>query len=249
MADTTSEKIVNVFIPCGMDMFSPNIANTTLELIRKLGYTPYYNENQTCCGRRFYMEGNVDCAKELGDKLMSEYNSKYPIVIPSAACVSYIRKYYKKLFENTHVPMDLKAFTDNTYEISDFIVNKLGITKLDNHFNQRVFYFKSCSVRNLYSNNNAPEILLENTEGLELLTSSEMNICCSANGNFAMNNPEISNKMLEQIVSKIYSMGAQYITSTDIHCLQYIDAYIQANDIGLEVIHLVDIYNATTPQK
>ena len=249
MTATNPEKIVNVFIPCGMDMFSPNVANSTLSLIEKLGFTPFYNENQTCCGRRFYMEGKMDYARELGDKLMSVFDPKHPIVVPSSACVGFIRKYYKKLLENTHVPMDLKLFTDNIFEISDFIVNQLGITKLNNYFNQRVFYFKSCSARNLYRYNNAPEVLLQNTAGLEFLSDSDMNMCCSANGNFALASPETANKMLEQIVTKIYSMGAQYITSTDIHCLQYIDAYIQENDIGLEVIHLVDIYNATAPTK
>jgi hypothetical protein len=51
--------------------------------------------------------------------------------------------------------------------------------------------------------------------------------------------------MLQQIVDKIYSMGAQSVTSTDIHCLQHIDAYIQAHNVGLEVIHIADILNAS----
>ena len=232
---------VNLFIPCDMDMFTPGIAPSIITLLEKLGNKVYYNPESTCCGRKFFMEGAIDCAKQLGDKLMSEYNQKYDMVIPSSACVGYIKNHYRKLFENVTVPMDLKNFTQNVYELCDYIVNVKGVTCLENTFKQRVFYFKSCSARNSYKLGNEPEILLQNTKGLDLLMDESLNFCCSANGRFATQNPETSDLMLKTIVDKIYSLGAQYVTSTDIHCLQYLDAHIASQGGGVEVIHIADI--------
>lgn len=232
---------VNVFIPCSMDMFSPRIPHSVISLLEKLGDQCYYNEESTCCGRKFFMEGAIECAKQLGEKLMSEYNPKYPMVIPSSACVGYIRNYYKRLFENTAVPADLKNFTRNVYELCEYIVNVKGITELNNTFNHRVFYFKSCAARNIHKLDEEPEILLRNTNGLDLLMDPEMNFCCSANGRFAVSNPETSDDMLEKIIGEIYARGAQYVTSTDVHCLQYLDSFIQSKEISLEVIHIADI--------
>ena len=243
MSEQNNKNPVNLFIPCDMDMFSPNIPYSVISLLDKIGDECYYNENSTCCGRRFYFEGAIDNAKILGEKLMSEYNYKYPMVVPSSSCVGFIKNYYKQLFENVRVPSELKLFTHNVYELTDYIVNVKGITKLDNIFNHRVFYFKSCSARNLYKLDDEPETLLRNTKGLDLLTDPEMNTCCSANGRFAYSNPDTSDIMLEQIINKIYMQGAQYVTSTDIHCLQAMDAFIQAKGIGLEVIHIADILN------
>ncbi len=243
MSEQKKKNPVNLFIPCDMDMFSPNIPYSVISLLDKIGDECYYNENSTCCGRRFYFEGAIDNAKILGEKLMSEYNCKYPMVVPSSACVGFIKNYYKQLFENVRVPAELKMFTHNIYELTDYIVNVKGITNLGNSFNHRVFYFKSCSARNLYKLDDEPEILLRNTLGLDLLTDPEMNLCCSANSRFAYSNPETSDIMLEQIINKIYMHGAQYVTSTDIHCLQAMDAFIQAKGIGLEVIHIADILN------
>ena len=243
MADQGNQ--VNLFIPCEMDLFSPSVAQSVIHLLEKLGLEVHYNSEQTCCGQCFYFSGEMENARELGAKMMSEYEgSKFPLVIPSAACAGFIRKYYSQLLTNVSVVNDLKNFVTNTYELCDFLVNHLGVTSLNNHFPQRVFYFKSCAARNMYEMEDEAEILLKNTNGLDLLTDNEMTDCCSANGRFSVINSETSDRMIEKIVTKIYSMGAQYVTSTDINCLQHFDAFIQSKGMGLEVIHIADILNA-----
>lgn len=244
-SSASNNDFVNLFVPCEMDMFNPSIAFSVIHVLEKVGCKVLYFPAQTCCGRRFYLQGDLESARELGNKMMKELDANYPIVMPTTACVGYIRNNYPKLFENTGVPAEIKQFTNNIFELCHFLVSVKGITTLNNSYNQRVFYFKSCSARNIYRLGNEPEILLRNTQGLDLLTDPTLDICCSANGQFSVENPEASDAMLQQIVDKIYSMGAQSVTSTDIHCLQHIDAYIQAHNVGLEVIHIADILNAS----
>lgn len=223
-------------------MFSPSIPISVMSVLELLGDTCLYNEESTCCGRKLYEEGAIECAQQLGEKLISEYNSKYPIVVPSAACAGYIKNQFKHLFENIIVPLELKNFTQNVYELCDYIVNVKNVQCLNNVFNHRVFYFKSCAARNSYRLCYEPEILLKNTRGLELLESDKTFDCCTANSLFSFHNPELSDVILGDIIKHIYEMGAQYITSTDIHCLQHIDAYIQADpQYNIEVIHIADI--------
>lgn len=238
---------VNLFIPCTMDMFSPLIPHSVINILEKIGDTVVYNPEQTCCGRCFYYQGEKDFSKQLAHKLLQELldpkDFKRMTVIPSTACSGYIKNYYKMLLHNTAVPAELNSFTQNVYDLCDYIVNVKKITKLNNHFNGRVFYYKSCSARNIYKLDQEAEILLRNTRGLELLEDTEINTCCSANGSLAGMNPELSDKMLEDIVLRMYHSGAQYITSTDIHCLQHIDAYLSTVDLNVEVVHIADILN------
>lgn len=241
MATKPIYNTVNLFIPCAMDMFSPSIPESIITILQKLGYQVNYNPESTCCGRRFFMEGAVDCAKELGQKLLDEYDPQFPMIIPSSACAAFIRNHYRKLFENTAVPTKLKQFTSNVYEFCDFLVNVHGITDLENKFSKRVYYYESCSARNSYQLGDAPKILLKNMRGLDLLEEDLGNCCCTANGNFAMQNPAVADKMLSDLVNAIYKTGTQYVTSTDIHCLQYIDAMINANGGGMDVIYISDI--------
>lgn len=241
MTNHTKYPTVNVFFPCDMDMFTPTIPHNVIRILEKLGYHCLYNPESTCCGRKFYMDGAIECARQLGEKLLEEFDSQYPIIIPSSACAAFIKNYYRKLFENVTVPNQLKNFTQNTFELCDFLVNEHKIIDLNATFNHRVFYFKSCSAKNQYRLGNEVEQLLSNVKGLDLLTDNEMDYCCSANSRFAMHNPELSDLMLSDVINTIYSLGAQFVTSTDIHCLQFLDSYIQSQGIAIEVIHIADI--------
>lgn len=252
MADTNSIMKVNVFIPCCMDMFNSGCANNVFVLLKNLGVQANYIDSQTCCGRRFYMEGDIQSAYQLGHKVWEELQERkvptaepqmtdLPLVVPSSACAGYMKSVYPSLFGYATLPLEMKKFTANVYELCDFIVNVLNRRTVNNTFNHRVFYFKSCAARNVYPDNDAAEVLLKNTAGLDLLTNDSLRGCCGANGAFAVENPEVSDKMVQNIVDKIYAMGAEYVTSTDLHCLQQLDAFIQAKGIGLEVMHITDI--------
>jgi len=232
---------VNVFFPCCMDMFSPSVPNSVIAVLERLGDEVIYNAEQTCCGRRFYQTGELELAKQLAEKLILEYDLKFPMVVPTTSCVGYIKNYFKELLENSAEVNMLRTFTQNIYELCYYIVNVKGIEKLENIFNHRVFYFKSCSARNLYKLDDEPELLLSNTQGLDLLIAPDLNTCCGANSHFAFANPEVSDVLCNQIIARAYEMGAQYITSTDVHCLQHIDAALSTLDITLETIHIADI--------
>jgi len=232
---------VNVFIPCCMDMFSPLVPPSVIALLERLGDEVIYNPEQTCCGKRFYQTGELELAKELADKLILEYDLKYPIIVPTTSCVGYIKNYYKELLENSAEVNMLRTFTQNIYELCYYIVNIKAIENLNNVFNHRVFYFKSCAARNLYKLDDEPELLLSNTKGLDLLFDPSLNSCCGANSHFSLAKPEVSEILCNQIIEKAYQMGAQFITSTDVHCLQHIDAILNTLDITLETIHIADI--------
>ena len=67
------------------------------------------------------------------------------------------------------------------------------------------------------------------------------NCCCGANGRFPMLNPEAAEKMTGEIVLRAYNQGAEFITSTDIHCLQLLDSYKQEHGVDIGIIHIADI--------
>jgi len=232
---------INLFIPCCMDMFSASVARSVITVLERLGDDVVYNPEQTCCGKRFYQTGELELAKELANKLILEYDLKYPLVAPTTWCVGYMKNFYKELLENSAEVNMIRSFTQNIFELCYYIVNIKAVEKLNNTFNHRVFYFKSCAARNLYKLDDEPELLLSNTKGLDLLIDNDLNTCCGANSHFAIANPEISDILSNQIIERAYQMGAQYITSTDMQCLQQIDAVLSTLDITMETIHIADI--------
>ncbi|MBQ3751032.1 MAG: (Fe-S)-binding protein [Bacteroidales bacterium] len=237
----TESKIVNLYIPCQMDMFQSGTAYSALTVLERLGDLCQYFDEQTCCGCRFYLEGEIVYAKDLAIKIMDNCDKNIPFVIPDSTCAGYVKTQYKHLLKNAYTPTDLTNFSNNVRELCDYIVNVKQVESLGNYFPHKVFYFKSCSARNVYPANNAPETLLRNTRGLELLMDDDIHGCCGANGRFSKVNPSASEALTGEIISKIYSMGAEYITSTDIRCLQHLEAYKLAHGVDLEIMHIADI--------
>ena len=199
-----------------MDLFQAETVSSVITVLERLGQFCHYDTESTCCGRRFFMEGEMQYAKELGYKVVHSYTEycvlhgqQFPVVIPDAACAGFMRRHFDMILKNATVPSELNSFIGNLYELCDFIVNVLNVNCLNNNFPHRVFYFKSCAAKHLYPESNAPEILLQNTKGLDLIEDSEeKNCCCGANGRFAMLNPESAEKMTGSIMARAYEKGA-----------------------------------------
>ena len=117
---------VQLFIPCFVDQFYPQTAFNMVTVLEKAGCRVEYNPTQTCCGQPAFNAGFWDEAREVCAKFLKDFNVNKTIVAPSASCVGFIRNYYSKLFENSSYHNDVKAIAQNTFEFSEFLVNKLG---------------------------------------------------------------------------------------------------------------------------
>lgn len=246
MADSVNKSNkVNLFIPCCMDQYFPDGVSTVESILKRLGDDCYYNSAMTCCGRQFFLRGEVDTAKSLAYNAVMYFDNTFPVVCPSSACVGFIKKYYKELTESTAVHASISHIIQNSYEICDYIVNVKGITCLKNKFKGKVFYFQSCSARNLYRAGDEAITLLSNTEGLELVADPSLKVCCSANGDVALHNGELSEYLLKMIVDRIKTHEVDAVTSTDLHCLQYLEAYVQTrDDVNFEIVPITEILNS-----
>lgn len=241
---SNTKNIVNVFVPCCMDLFVPASAQSMMSVLERLGDECLYVSELTCCGRQFYIRGDRDTASKLAYQLTSAFDNEYDIVVPSPACAGFIKNTYGDLTSMQSFPKAVGHITKRTFELCDYIVNEKKVTCLGNNFPHKVFYFQSCSERNSYRSGNEIITLLENTGGLKLFMDLSMNTCCSANGGSAFHNHELSEFLLKMIVDRALESEAEFITCSDVHCLQYIDAYLQQEGIDIETASIPQILNS-----
>ena len=232
---------IDLFIPCSIDQFFPETAMNTVRVLEKAGVEVNYNPDQTCCGRFAYNAGYVEEAKALGDKFLDEFSADCPIVIPSAACVAFIKKRYPELFFNTANHLNVKKLEKNVYEFTDFLVNVLHYDDFGAEFPHKVTYHDSCSaLRGLGIGQEARQ-LLSKVKGLELVEMKQRELCCGGEFTFAMNHEEVSVGMASHKVRNALNTGAEYIVSTDMSCLMHQKGYIKANNLPIKTIHIADI--------
>jgi L-lactate dehydrogenase complex protein LldE len=232
---------VQIFIPCFVDQLYPQTAMNMVKILEKAGCEVSYNSNQTCCGQPAFNAGFWDDAREVCSKFLKDFDPNSIIVSPSASCVGFVKNYYSKLFDNSSVHNEVKAIGQNIYELSDFLVNKLGITDFGARLNGKATYHDSCAGLRECKIKNEPRTLLSNVEGLELTELKDVETCCGFGGTFAVKFGAISEAMGEQKVEHALATGAEYLVSTDVSCLMHLQGYIDGKKYNLKTMHIADV--------
>lgn len=234
-------KEVDVFIPCCIDQFNPEIGFDLISLLKYMGYKVNYNTNQTCCGRVLYDNGNWKQAKELGEKFIEDFKGNNLIVGCSTACIGYVKNNFGKLFYNTSNHNSYKSLSERIMDITEFICSYNRDFELKAKFNHKVFLHNNCHSINEYNLEAETRIILNEVEGLEIVNKEGENFCCGFGGGLSIYNEAVSEELARQKVELAISDGAEYIVSTDAACLMHINNYIQKNNLPLKTIHIVSL--------
>jgi L-lactate dehydrogenase complex protein LldE len=233
--------IVDIFIPCYIDQFFPETAWNMVKVLESLNCAVNYNPEQTCCGHPAFNNGNWDDCKEIGEKFIKEFLNDRYIVVPSASCVSFIKKQYGELFHNSALHNEYKQIQKNIYEFTDFVVNVLKITNIGAQLDGRAVFMDTCVSLGGYGLRQEPRTLLEKVKGLELVEMSCGDTCCGFGGFFSVKYEAISTAMAEQKVQHALDANVEYIVATETPCLMHLDGYMKAAGKPMKVMHIADV--------
>jgi L-lactate dehydrogenase complex protein LldE len=212
-----------------------------IKVLEKAGCEVTYNPNQTCCGQPAFNAGFWDDARDVCSKFLKDFKADQIIVSPSASCVGFVRNYYSKLFDNSSLHNDVKAISQNIFELSDFLINKLGIANFGASLPGKATYHDSCAGLRECKIKNEPRKLLSNVNGLELIELQDVETCCGFGGTFAVKFEPISIAMAEQKVEHALATEAEYLISTDLSCLMHLQGYIDNKKYSLKTMHIADV--------
>ena len=140
---------ISLFIPCLVDMVLPRIGESTVALLRHLDCESTYHCEQTCCGLMSFNSGFRNEARRLARHFIRVFENDEWIVSPSGSCVNMVKNRYMELFEDDPVWFArAHALAPRVYELSQFIVDHLGVVDLGGTRHAKVAYHESCSTLN-----------------------------------------------------------------------------------------------------
>lgn len=232
---------VQLFIPCFIDQLYPETAFNMIKVLEQAGCNVSYNPDQTCCGQPAFNAGFRDEAREVCVKFLHDFAGTEDIVSPSASCTGFVRNYYPELFKNATGSAQVKKTGQRIFELSDFLVNQLKITRFPAVLQGKATYHDSCAGLRECHIKKEPRQLLSQVEGLELIEMNDVETCCGFGGTFAVKFAPISMAMAEQKVRHALDTGAEYIISTDLSCLMHIDGHIRHQHLPIKTMHLADV--------
>ncbi|EEZ41270.1 predicted L-lactate dehydrogenase Fe-S oxidoreductase subunit YkgE [Photobacterium damselae subsp. damselae CIP 102761] len=165
----------------------------------------------------------------------------YPIVTPAGSCAASIKKYPEYLADEPEWAARAQKVSDRLFELTQFIVNQLGIENVGARLPGKAVYHPSCSLIRKLGVREEPLKLLANVEGLEMLPIENQETCCGFGGTFSVKMAEISGEMVKEKVRHIKAAEPDYLIGADISCLLNIGGRIQREGQPIKVMHIVDV--------
>lgn len=241
---------VGLFVPCYVDQFYPGVAMATLELLERHGCSVDVPLKQTCCGQPMANAGFAASADGCNKNFIDNFAPYDYIVSPSGSCVLHVKEHLherRRCGEAEHIRR-------HVYELTEFLTDVLGITRVEASFPHRVGLHVSChGQRGLHLSSmservEAPfskaESLLSGVKGLEMVRTARPDECCGFGGTFCVTEEAISVRMGTDRLEEHHANEVEYITGYDMSCLMHLEGLLKRQQSPVKIIHIAEILNA-----
>jgi len=238
----------SLFITCYNDTLYPETGRAVVTLLERLGVELDFQPRQTCCGQMHANTGFRAEAFSQAKRFVRLYQDAESVVIPSSSCVAMIRDQYPGLFQelgNESLRSEFAALLPRVYELTEFLVDRLGVEDVGAYFPHRVTCHMSChGLRGLHIGDR-PFRLLSKVRGIDLVPLENLERCCGFGGTFSVKNAEVSSAMLSAKLRDLLTTGAEYCVAVDNSCLMHIGGALHRQFAGMRTIHLAQILAST----
>jgi L-lactate dehydrogenase complex protein LldE len=239
---------IAVFATCLVDGLFPDVGKATIRLLRRLGHAVELPLQQSCCGQMHMNSGYPKVALPLVRGYVDTFAGFDAVVVPSGSCTGSIRHQHEQVaeeFGSTSLQSDSVSLAGRTYELSEFLVDVLGVTDVGAWFPHAVTYHPTCHSLRVLRVGDRPQRLLRAVAGLELRELPSAEECCGFGGTFAVKNAEVSGAMLTDKMRHVIDTGAEYCCASDASCLMHIGGGLARTGAPVRTRHLAEILAAT----
>jgi L-lactate dehydrogenase complex protein LldE len=238
----------SLFITCYNDTLFPETGRAVVALLERMGVTVDFHPQQTCCGQMHANSGFRAEARSLARRLVRLYQDAEAVVIPSSSCVAMMREQYAGLLEepgDQGLRSEFEALLPRVFELSEYLVDRLGVEDVGAYFPHRVTYHASCHGLRALTTGDRPLRLLGKVRGLDLVPLANLDRCCGFGGTFSVKNGEVSSAMLAAKLQDVTATGAEFCTALDNSCLMHLGGALHRQFAGMRTIHIAEILAAT----
>ena len=242
---------IHLFSQCMVDMFYPKVGIAAVEVLERLGCEIILPKKQACCGQPLINSGYVQASKAAIKNTIKAFEGAEYIVSLSGSCAFAIKEEYPHLLaDEPQWAMRAKEMISHIYELSEFIVDVLGVTDVGAKLDKTLTYHKSCHSTRLLGVKEQPMKLIENVHGLKYLEMEQALRCCGFGGTFSVKQPVISEQIVAEKAQAVVDSGADILCGSDQACLMNIAGRLdRMRDNGqltrdIKVMHIAEVLNS-----
>jgi L-lactate dehydrogenase complex protein LldE len=152
-----------------------------------------------------------------------------------------IRHLYHELFKGTAHEAVADELVGRTYELTEYLVDVLGVTNVGARFDGQIAYHDACHGLRFLGLAQQARTLLSGVEQAELVPLQGCDECCGFGGLFAVKMADISEAMLKRKVAAIEASGADLVVLGDVSCMIQIAGGLKKAGSTVRTRHIAEV--------
>jgi len=204
--------------------------------------TVEFPQGQTCCGMPLFNSGYHHDAAVVAARTVDLFAGAEHVVVPSGSCAWMVKTEYSGLLKHDPaLEAAAEALAKKTYELSQFLVDVLGVTEVGSSFRGKVTYHDSCHLLRGLGESRAPRTLLKGVKGCELVELPGSDECCGFGGSFSVRLPEVSTAVLDKKLANAEGTGVDCLVACDAGCLMQMGGGLTRRGSRVRAVHLAQV--------
>jgi len=237
---------VQLFVTCLVDSFFPKTGQAIVDIFSRLGIGVDFAREQTCCGQPQFNAGLRKDARAIAEHTIKVFErTQGDIVTPSGSCAHMFRHNYLELFDGDPAWLPrAKSLAARTFEFTEYLVDKLGVTDLGANWDGTLTYHPSCHTLRGINVDGQPRALLANVRGATVVELPHAEECCGFGGIMSVEHPELSAEWLKRKISNLEASQSPTLVVTDAGCLMHIAGGLNRQAKSQRVMHIAEVLNS-----
>jgi glycolate oxidase iron-sulfur subunit len=236
---------VGFFSGCFIDFVDPAIGRSLIRVLGRHGVEVVFPKKQTCCGIPVFLSGDLENGLDLL-KINLEAFAPYRldgVIVACATCGTALKESYKTLAEGESQDWKdrVNAFADQVMDVSEFLTQKIELTKAEEKTLQKVTYHDPCHLNRSQGVSSQPRKILKDLPGVTLVEMRDPGRCCGGGGSFSFYNYELSKKISRRKVEDIEATGASVVVTGCPGCMLQLKDQLGQKKSSVEVKHLIQV--------
>ena len=235
---------VALLVTCINDALYPETGKAVVRLLERLGVEVDFPLAQTCCAQPMVNTGYLTEAVPVVRTFVEAFAGYDAVVVPSGSCAGSVRHQHAIVARRSGDDALARAVEEvapRTWELTEFLVDVLGVTDVGASFPHRVAYHPTCHSLRMLGVGDRPLRLLQEVRGLELVDLPQAAECCGFGGTFAVKNADVSVAMGADKARHVRETGAEVLVAGDNSCLTHIGGILSRQRSGVRVMHLAEV--------
>ncbi|QXC62882.1 (Fe-S)-binding protein [Aquihabitans sp. G128] len=246
---------VALLVTCVADVFEPEVAEATVEVLTAGGCEVSCPQGQTCCGQPAWNAGfAADAARVAGTTLAALGRAlddgAEAVVVPAGSCAAMVRRFWPELFHLHGTPdqVDLAVrVADRTWELTE-LVPHLDLPPLALPEPTTVAWHHSCHLLRELRHTSAADVL-DAVEGCDRTAWAADERCCGFGGLFSVKLPEVSVAMADDKVRSLLAADPRpdEVVSADASCLLHLRGRMASEGVAIRTRHVAQVLADALP--